>query len=533
LLLALANAGALPNGTMGVPMSADSLPRIDRNGSCPRLIVDGRPVILLGAEVENSSSSSLEYMEHVWPRLREIGANAAYVPVTWELIEPQENQFNFRLVDGLVARAHKEGLHLVLLWFGGFKNTFGSYAPAWVRSDRRRFPMAEPVRGQPTGAFSVFSPAVLAADRRAYSTLMRHLRESDRFRTVVMTQVENEIGLLGALRDHSRVADDRFAEPIPVPLANYLGRNRDRLLPELRVPWLASGGRTTGSWKAVFGSVAEEAFMAWNYGRYVESVAASGKSEWPIPCYVNAWVEGEPGTYPMGGPVSRMMDIWRAAAPSIDCLAPDLYGDLKTFDQNLAKYARSKNPAAVVECSPDQAHRTVFSAVAGHNAMVFGPYPVESKYDPRPLRETYRHLKAMMRLLTVAQGTDRLRSILVQADDVEVINMGSYRLTIRASQEGSPSAKEPGYGLVLELADGDFIFMGKYFQVSVDRPDGLKLERDYVDEGTFVNGLWISGRRLNGDEYEGALTFGSKEPGYRDVEVPVHLRRAKFVTARG
>jgi len=532
LLLILSAAGALAIVPKAAQTGVDSLPRIDRSGPCARLVVDGKPVILLGAEVENSSSSSLEYMEQVWPRLRQIGAHAAYVPITWESLEPSENRFDFTLVDGLVDRARRERLHLVLLWFGAFKNTFGSYAPTWVRSDRKRFPMAEPVRGQPSGAFSVFSPAVLAADQRAYSTLMRHLRDHDRLHTVVMIQVENEIGLLGALRDHSKVAEDRFGDRIPPSLSNYLNRNRDRLLPELRGPWIASGGRTEGNWKAVFGSVADEVFMAWNYGRYVESVASSGKAQLPIPCYVNAWVEGEPGTYPMGGPVSRMMDIWRAAAPSVDLLAPDLYGDLKTFDRKLANYARSRNPVAVVECSPDQSHRSVFSAVAGHNAMVFGPYPVEAKFDPRLLRETYRQLTGMMPLLIAAQGTGRLRSILVQGDDVEVMNLGSFRLTVRRSQEASPSGNEPGYGLVLEIGDGDFVFMGKNFQVSVDRPDGLRFERDYVDEGTFVDGRWVAGRRLNGDEYEGALTFGPKEPGYRDIEVPVHIRRAKFVKAR-
>lgn len=259
---------------------------------------------------------------------------------------------------------------------------------------------------------------------------------------------------------------------------------------------------------------------------------ASGKAELPIPCYVNAWVEGEPGTYPMGGPVSRMMDIWRAAAPSVDCLAPDLYGDMRTFDRNLEKYARSKNPVAVVESSADQTQRTVFSAIAGHSAMIFGPYPVESKMDVQPLRETYLQLREMMPLLIKALGTEQLRSITVQGEEAQVLNMGSYRLPIRASKEGSKPAGETGYGLVLELGNGDFVFMGKYFQVSVDRPDGLPFDRDHVDEGRFVNGRWIAGRRLNGDEYEGALTFGTKEPGYRDVEVPVHLRRARFIKVR-
>ena len=91
--------------------------------------------MILGGEVGNSAASSREYMQPIWPKLKEMNLNTVIMPVYWDLIEPEENKFDFSLVDGLIKDASANNLHLVLLWFGTWKNSMSCYVPAWIKKD--------------------------------------------------------------------------------------------------------------------------------------------------------------------------------------------------------------------------------------------------------------------------------------------------------------------------------------------------------------------------------------------------------------
>jgi beta-galactosidase GanA len=58
---------------------------------------------------------------NIWVRcglkLLQMNLNSVVAPVYWELIEPAEGIFDFELVDGLIQKARKNNLKLVLLWF--------------------------------------------------------------------------------------------------------------------------------------------------------------------------------------------------------------------------------------------------------------------------------------------------------------------------------------------------------------------------------------------------------------------------------
>lgn len=305
------------------------IPHLTKQGTATQLIVEGRPFLVLGGELHNSSSSNLDYMRPIWKHMQALNANTALALVSWELIEPQEGSFDFRLVDGLLEEARRHRLRLILLWFGSWKNGMSSYTPAWVKRDYKRFPRARIRQGETVEVLSPLAPANWEADAKAYRALLRHLRLVDgEQQTVIMMQVENEVGILGDSRDRSAIAERAFKQPVPAELPAYLTRNGDRLVPELSRIWQAAGKRTSGTWEQIFGPATDEIFMAWHYARYVDQVAAAGKAEYPLPMFVNAWLssaEGKPDDWPSGGPLPHVMDIWRAAAPHIDLLAPDIY----------------------------------------------------------------------------------------------------------------------------------------------------------------------------------------------------------------
>ena len=245
--------------------------------------MDGKPFLVLAGETDNTASSSLEYMDTVWPKLAKMNLNTVLVGVGWDWVEPVEGKYDFTLVDGLLAGARKNNLHLVFLWFGSWKNGLSSFAPEWVKADQQRFPRARLKSGKAVEVLSPFSDANLQADTRAYTAFMHHLREVDsKQHTVVMIQLENEVGLIGDSRDRSAAAEAAFARPVPPELMDYLQKNKETLWPDLRKLWEDAGAKTSGTWTEVFGNstAADEIFMAWNYARYMDHMAKAGKDEY-------------------------------------------------------------------------------------------------------------------------------------------------------------------------------------------------------------------------------------------------------------
>src|ERR1039457_4068603 len=200
---------------------------------------------------------------------------------------------------------------------------------------------------------------------------------------VIMVQVENEVGVLGDARDRSAAANEAFAKPVPRELLDYLAHPRQPLLPEFKKVWDAGGSKTSETWEEVFGegAKADEIFMAWNYTRYLDAVTQAGKKEYAIPMFVNAWIvqpeDKGPGDYPSGGPQNHMHDIWRAGAPHIDLLCPDIY--LPDFTGIVASYARSGNTIFVPESASDtRGAANAFYAIGQHSAIGYSPFGIDN-----------------------------------------------------------------------------------------------------------------------------------------------------------
>lgn len=498
------------------------IPHLQKQGTATQLIVGGKPFLVLGGELHNSSSSSLEYMRPIWGRMTALNFNTVLAGVSWELMEPQEGHYDFRLVDGLITSARRANLRLVFLWFGSWKNGMSSYVPVWVKKDAKRFPRVRLQDGATPEVLSTLGRASWEADAKAFGALMRHIKEFDgKDNTVLMIQVENEVGVLKDSRDRSEAADAAYAKDVPKTLLDYLRKNREALYPDLRARWEAAGAKTAGTWQEVFGASPEcdEIFMAWHYASYVEKVAAAGKAEYPIPLYANTWLSNpdhKPGNWPSGGPEPHVLDIWRAAAPHLDMLSPDIYQE--NFAEWCRRYVHAGNPLFIPEMRREaDGARNVFYAIGQHDAIGTSPFAVDSmdKVKDAPLGKSYAVLRQLAPTILKHQGKGDMAGFLLDKAHPSVkVTLGGYELEISLDSIFGSNA-EIGYGLIIATGPDQFEGAGSGFRVSFSaKTPGPKLVGiGIVDEGTYSNGVWVPGRRLNGDENDqgGRWRFSPRE----------------------
>lgn len=488
------------------------IPHLQKQGTATQLIVDGKPFLILGGELENSSSSSLEYMKPFWPGIAKTNLNTVLAAISWEQFEPTEGKFDFTLVDGLIKDAREHNLRLILLWFGSWKNGNSRYAADWVKADQKRFPKVLNKNGKTLEILSVFGEETCKADARAFAALMKHVREIDSEKqTVLMIQVQNEVGVHCDSRDRSALANDAFAKQVPKDLMDYLQNHKETLLPEFLKIWETTGFKTSGTWEEVFGKspAADEIFMAWNYARYINRVAEAGKTEYPIPMFVNAWLvqpqDKTPGDYPSGGPVVHVHDIWRAGGPQIDILSPDVH--LRNSDSILISYSRGRNPIFIPESySGKQGAANAYLALGQFGSIGYSPFGIEAKKNENiPLSKAYAVLSQLAPLIAEHQGKGTIAATLLKPGySNPKIKLGNYTIKVELRKtRGSKALPEIGYGIFIAVAPNEYIVAGNDIEVTFapnasDSIAGLTM----VEEGKFLNGKWVPERRLNGDEVQ-------------------------------
>ncbi len=492
------------------------IPRLQTENGEIRLVVDGSPYLILGGQVHNSTTSNVQDLAKALDVLVGLHANTAEVPVYWETIEPKQGQFDFRIVDEAIAAARKRDLRLVLLWFGTWKNGESHYAPEWVKRDKAKYARVVAARGEETAILSPLCDAAREADARAFSAFLKHLRSVDESeRTVILVQVENEPGLLGADRDYSTAASRLFAGPVPAELTAFLGRNRERLSAGMRAAWADSQFRTAGTWTEVFGEMAPEAFTAWHVARYTNAVATAGKKEYPLPMYVNAWlIEGveRAGAWPSGGATEHVLDVWKAAAPAIDLLAPDIY--YPNFYEVSNQYSRPDNVLFVPETNFNPYFAGfAYLAFARFRAIGFCPFAIDDVVKggvavaiAAQFEDTYRVLSPLLPLIASHQYTGKIHPVLQGLGPGE-----AWRHSIRVGRRLAANVEftipfNPeqgrGIGMIVELAPDDFVVAGAGLKVTFRELDGPPRDAELlsIEEGTFDRLNWVPARRRNGDE---------------------------------
>lgn len=458
--------------------------RLLRNNTRAMLEVNGKPMLILGGELSNSAATSVEDIDEVIPRMKAIGLNTLLVPAQWDLIEPEEGKFDFKLIDETVLCARDNGMKVVFLWFGAWKNSMSCYAPLWFKQDVRRFPRAMTRNGKPLEIASAFSENVLAADKKAFLSLVEHIAEIDGDdHTVVMIQVENEIGMLEDARDYSPLAEKVYSGKVPSDFLKAVG--------------ITQGG----TWGDVLKNdvYGDEQFMAYWYARYVEQLANAARKLLPIPFFVNAAMNSRgriPGEYPSAGPLAHLKDIWHCGAPSIDILAPDIYDT--GFKSWTALYALPDNPLFIPEsrCCANSGVRALY-VFGEHESVGFSPFAIDlsSDADAKEIARAYALIGELSPLLINNRGRNTVRGVLFDADDREtaifyddIVLTCSHYFTLPWDSRKDLSSWREGGGIIIQIAKDEFLVAGSGIVVAFQSETEKKqIERAVLGEDGFAD----------------------------------------------
>lgn len=494
------------------------IPEIKKDNGIETLYVNGEPFFALAGEIHNSSASDLDFMEkNVWPNLRGLNMNTVIVPVYWDQIEKTEGEYDFSLVQGLIEQARDNNMKLVLLWFGLWKNGESMYVPGWMKKDTETYFRVKKVNGESINTISPLCEKAVEKDAAAFKRLMRFLKAFDSEKnTVIIIQVENEIGLLGTACDYSDAGKDEFAKAVPSELLEKLNKKSVE----------------DNSWQAIFNNDAEEAFMAYHFAKAVETITASGRNEYPLPCYANAWLKQYPwyaGSYPSGGPVVQMHDIWKVTAPSLFTLAPDIY--VSYVPDIMDEYHYEGNPLFIPEVRKDAVTATYcLYAFGKHNAICYSPFGIEElamdsdsidrppmavmmalNIDPTAfdiagskdyLAKAYQLINEIKQLLLKYRGTEHLQSFVKHSENDfgTLLRFENYNLQVAYAPR--EKFKPVGGGMVFELEPDKFLLVGTNcsFTFMPLASENCKVGVLEYEEGNFREGKWIKNRVLNGDE---------------------------------
>lgn len=508
----------------------ENLSQIRKDNGIFTLYVEGQPFQAFAGEVHNSAAYDLEKMEtEVWKKMEQSHLNTLIVPVYWETLEPEDGTFDFSLVDGLMQQAQRYKKKLILLWFGLWKNAESAYVPAWMKKDSKTYFRAEMYGGEKLNTISPLCTAAIERDADAFSALMEHIRKTDQNTTVIMVQVENEVGLLGTERDYCPQAEEKFRECVPAAI-------------------LREQAGTSGiTWKEAFGDQAEEIFSAWCFASALEQIASAGKEKYPIPYYANVWLKQfpwYPGSYPSGGPVEDMLWVWKTAAPSLSAVAPDIY--VPYVPEIMEKYSRTDNPLLIPEVRKDVVTASyAMYAYLNHHALCYAPFGIEDlwqdvpaelpeevidalKMDPlsfdlngtkETLAEVYRILEEIKPFYLKYRGTQHMKCFLKRVEGQQgcYLKFSSCDIEIQylLQTDGTPVSA----GAVFELEENKFLVVGMMCSIRFHAKPGDHRKIDFLrkESGTFQDGKWVCAQRQNGDEKIVSVLYDL--PGCYEMEI--------------
>ena len=503
------------------------IPQMLHKDSRHALLVDGKPFTVLGVQAHNSSNYPAA-LGQVWAAVKDANANTLEIPVAWEQLEPVEGKFDFSFVDTLVAQARQNKVRLALLWFGTWKNTGPQYTPEWVKFDNQRFRRMVGKDGKGIYCLSPFGEQTLKADTRAFTALMAHLKEIDSAqRTVIMVQVENEVGTYGTVRDFGPKAEAAFRQAVP---AAVLARKK------APVP-----GAASGTWTEVYGPYADEYFHAYAVASYIETIARAGRAVYDLPMFVNNALRDplEPmapwkANFASGGPTYDVIDIYKAAAPHIDIAAPDIYSpESDKVGATLERFQRPDNALFVPEMGNAAGYARYVYQILGRGAIGVAPfgvdyadysnYPLGSKLKDKAMAEPFGKIYAAFRPMArqwaqwsldgrtfgIAEGDDRKPQSIVAGTWKITAKFREWQFGNANKDDPAPGTESPNGGAALaQVGDNEFVVIGQNIRLNFEHNAGKPSMYARVEEGHFdADGKWVMERNWNGDQTDWGINL--------------------------
>ena len=489
-----------------------TMPKIVENNGRHALLVDGQPFLMLGGQAHNSSGWP-GMLPNVWQSIEAMHANTLEVPIYWEQIEAQPGKFDFSLVDTLLVQARNHDKHLVLLWFATWKNGSSHYMPEWMKREPAKYPNITGKNGQPVDSPSPHTIAAMEADAKAFAEVMKYIRKADPQHTILMVQVENEPGAWGSVRDYSANAQKLFEGQVPAELL------KPEVLKALNKPVVAKG-----TWTEVFGNDADEYFHAWSVAKYIGFVATAGKAVNPLPLYVNTALRDplsnpSANTYESGGSTDNVIPIWKAAAPAIDLLAPDIYlSESEKALKVIELYDRADNPLFVPEIGSSPEYVRYFYSVLSHGGIGFSPFGIDANGSGETKEETrtrlasigqeYAMAEPMMRELAKWSFEGKIKSVVERDDHADqTIDYGAWQAIVSFGNSRrnnvESNARPVSKAMVVQLGENEFVLIGTQCHFTF-KPLGANAGKAWqylkVEEGQYENGVFKLLRIRNGDE---------------------------------
>ena len=502
--------------------------------------VDGKPFFPIGGQSMNSSPYKQEDINVFWKALEVMHGNTGEVPIYWEAVEPEEDRYDFTLVDSLIHSAREKNFKLIFLWFGTWKNGTMKYSPAWVKKDTARFKRVISHDGFALSVLSTHCKANFDADSKAFCAVMEHIKQVDgKEGTVIAMQVENEPGIIGrSSRDHGPEAENQFRSPVPTGLLEVVKGKSDS---PTHAIWKQYGAKSMGNWTEIFGGEASELFTAWSIASYIDGIAEAGKKVLDLPMYTNVWLDKQGWNmagldYPCGGAVPKTLDIWKWAAPNLDIISPDIYiGNPEVYSSYCSAYDREDNALFIPESDCRRGYNNwlnMFYALGKYHAIGYFSFGIEhvllqdGTVNPKyaTLVGSFRSASSVLPLLLKYRGTGKIHTV-IQCEQIleQRLDLGDYKGLVLFGYDRTDFLhrypgmdQERGCGLVIQTGDNEFYVLGTGFTVSfrkmyteVDYAEN-KLERcnNYltVEEGRFgSNGEWICSRIRSGDESDSGI----------------------------
>ncbi len=538
-------------------------PQLSKVGNQTKMLVDGKPFLILGSEMHNSTGTDTAAVTAVMKEAKTLKMNTVLGYAYWEIVEPVEGKFNFDLVDHLILAAEKENLKLILVWFGSWKSTTSSYAPEWVKTNPQRFERYVTEDGSSLEILSPFSDENLKADTKAYVALMKHLIDFDKKHTVIMLQPENEPGTFMSYRDFSPKAQKAWQAIVPKEVIDYLVKNKGKLFPAFENAWATNGSQTKGTWQELFADqpgyphYAEELFMAFHYSKFINAFAAEGRKVLDLPSYCNGWLYNKLGYYPHGTINPHVLDMYRAGGNALDFYSPNVYS--LDYDMLFSAYKTGGNTLFIPESILSPAG--VLYAIGEYDAIGFAPYGIDGwTYEKNKtlLSDVNQTLAEMSGLITSKFNSPEMRG-LYQAPMAKnkSIEMGDYVLSVSSAEshrfaidfgkslekagketisfpqlmgieipEGMPKPetqqdppsnpfaglpKDYGAAIVVQNSADEFYILGYGLRVDFALKNGIAFKHlgyRSIEKGHFKNNEFVSTKRWNGDELKVVLPEG-------------------------